>query len=107
MGTGVPSSLLSPVHLRIQAASFDRAYPTTTAKPCQVFSRDSPELRKILRCAQNDRFLACHSERSEESLCHCIHSHDSPDCTHFWQITDFLPVLDLCKMHKQYTTTFG
>src|SRR5690348_13615280 len=55
MGTGVPSSLLSPVHLCIQAVRFDRAYPTTPAKPCQAFfTGDSIEWReRILRCAQN------------------------------------------------------
>jgi hypothetical protein len=35
MGTGVPSSLLSPVHLHIQAASLDRMYIIIVRIDCQ------------------------------------------------------------------------
>ena len=35
MGTGVPSSLSSPVHLHRQAVPFDRVYNTTDKNACQ------------------------------------------------------------------------
>src|SRR5581483_10196851 len=54
MGTGVPSSLLSPVHLRIQAVPFDVMYNSIHLALCQHFLGD---FLQILQNEEDTMFI--------------------------------------------------
>ena len=77
MGTGVPSSLLPPVHLHIQAVPLDTVYIIILRKTCQYFFMSffghisicvpSPT-SLVLSISRNRSFLKLQGEQARDAI---------------------------------------